>query len=120
MYCYSIAIEEMRSRSIVARTQQVCRVFSDPSNLRQKMKLVVEAHSTHTCEKNSYFINPSLYSGISLNRKSNKYILGNLADIPRFTSYAIVMKPNRSWFQLWSIIYAKLLQMILFSKAFLS
>ena len=81
------------------------------------MKLVVEGHSTHTCEENSYFINPSLCSGISLYRKSNKYILDNLAHALRFTSCAIVMKPNRSWR---SIIYAKLFQMNLLSKVFLS
>lgn len=57
----------------------------------------------------------SLYSGISLYRKSNKCILGNLAPIPKFTSYDIVMKPNRSW---WLFIYAKLFQMILLSKVF--
>lgn len=47
MYHYSIATEETRSGGTVPRTQQVGKVFSGPSNPRQKMKLVVEDHSTH-------------------------------------------------------------------------
>ena len=48
---------------------------------------------------------------------NNKYIPGNPAHIPKFTSHATVIKPNTSG---WSITYAKLFQMILFSKTHLS